>query len=109
MKFLSRSEEFILMAMLKLRDNAYVITIQKELKVMTDETWSLGALFVTLERMSKKGYIQSHLSKPTSERGGRRKRIYRLMPSAIDALNKARKLHTSIWQNISVLSKKDLI
>jgi len=107
MKFLSRSEELILLAIMKLQENAYVITIQDELKKMTGETWALGALFVTLDRMFRKGYVQSWLSEPTPERGGRRKRLYRLMPAAVDALNEVRKLQTSIWRNVSVLSKKD--
>jgi DNA-binding PadR family transcriptional regulator len=107
MKFLSRSEELILLAILKLRDNAYVITIQDELKKMTGETWALGALFVTLDRMFRKGYVQSRLSEPTPERGGRRKRLYRMMPTAVDALNEVKKLQTSVWKNVAVLSKKD--
>jgi PadR family transcriptional regulator PadR len=107
MKFISRSEELILLAIMKLQENAYVITIQDELKKMTGETWALGALFVTLDRMFRKGYVQSRLSEPTHERGGRRKRLYRLMPAAVDALNEVRKLHTSIWRNVPVVSKKD--
>ncbi len=107
MKFLSRSEELILLAILNLRDNAYVITIQQELKKMTGETWALGALFVTLDRMFRKGYVHSRLSEPKPERGGRRKRLYSLRPAAVDALNEVKKLQTSVWQNVSVLSKKD--
>jgi DNA-binding PadR family transcriptional regulator len=107
MKFLSRSEEMILLAILKLRDNAYVVTIQQELKKMTGKIWALGALFVTLDRMTRKGYVQSRFSKPTAERGGRRKRLYKLTPTAVDALNAVRKLQTSIWSDVSALSKED--
>ncbi len=106
MKFLSRTEELILLAILKLRDKAYVVSIQEELKRMTGETWAMGALFVTMDRMSRKGYVQSWLSEPTPERGGRRKRLYKLLPAAIDALNEVRKLKTSIWKNIPALSKE---
>jgi len=107
MKFLSRSEEMILLAILKLKDDAYVVSIQEELNRMTGETWALGALFVTLDRMGQKGYVQSRLSKPTKERGGRRKRLYRITPFAVDVLNEVRKLHASIWQNIPALKKED--
>ena len=106
MKFLSRTEELILLSILKLRDIAYVVSIQKELKKMTGETWAMGALFVTLDRMSRKGYVQSRLSEPTPERGGRRKRLYMLLPAAIDALNEVRNLKTSIWKNIPALSRE---
>ena len=64
MKFISRSEELILLSILKLRNEAYVVAIREELKKMTGETWALGALFVTLDRMSRKGYVQSWLSEP---------------------------------------------
>ena len=105
MKFLSRTEELILLAILKLRDKAYVVSIRNELKKMTGETWAMGALFVTLHRMSRKGYVQSWLSDPTPERGGRRERIYKILPAAIDALNEVRNLKTSIWKNVPALSK----
>lgn len=108
MKFLSRSEEFILLAILNLHDNAYVVSIREELKKMTGETWAMGALFVTLDRMSRKGYVVSRLSEPTPERGGRRKRLYQLLPSAVDALDKVRNLHNFVWKNIPDLSKKEI-
>jgi len=106
MKFLSRTEELILLAILKLPDKAYVVSIQEELNKMTGETWAIGALFVALDRMSRKGYVRSWLSEPTPERGGRRKRLYKLLPAAIDALNEVRKLKTSIWKNIPALSRE---
>lgn len=108
MKFLSRSEEFILLAILNLQDSAYVVSIREELKKMTGETWAMGALFVTLDRMSRKGYVYSRLSEPTPERGGRRKRLYQLLPSAVDALDKVRNLHNFVWKNIPDLSKKEI-
>jgi len=107
MKFLSRSEELILLAILKLRDNAYVVSIREELIEMTGETWAMGALFVTLDRMFRKGYVQSWLSEPTPERGGRRKRMYRILSPAVDALNRVRDLQYSAWENIPDLSREE--
>lgn len=107
MKFLSRSEELILLAILELQDNAYVVSIREVLKKMTGETWAMGALFVTLDRMSQKGYVHSRLSKPTPERGGRRKRLYGLLPTAVDALNRVRDLNRAVWKNVPELSKEE--
>lgn len=106
MKFLSRSEELILLAILNLQDNAYVVAVREELKRLTGETWAMGALFVTLDRMSKKGLVQSRLSEPTPERGGRRKRLYQLLPGAVDALKKVRDLNRAVWKNVPDLSNK---
>lgn len=103
MKFLSRSEELILLAILRQRGNAYVVSIKDELFEMTGESWAIGALFVTLDRMYRKGYVQSRLSEPTPERGGRSKRLYKIMPSAIDALNRVRNLQHAAWENIPEL------
>ncbi len=108
MKFLSRSEELILLAILELRDNAYVVSIRDQLKKMTGETWTMGALFVTLDRMSQKGYVRSRLSEPTPERGGRRKRLYKLLPAAVDALNRVRDLNRVVWKNVPGLSQEDI-
>jgi len=107
-KFLSRSEELILLAVLELRDNAYVVSIREELRQMTGETWAMGALFVTLDRMSQKGYLRSRLSEPTPERGGRRKRLYMLLPDAVHALNRVRNLNRIVWKNVPDLSQEDI-
>lgn len=107
MKFLSRSEELILLAILKLRGTAYVVSIREELIKMTGETWAMGALFVTLDRMFRKGYVQSWLSEPTRERGGRRKRLYKILPPAVEALNRVRNLQHSTWKNIPDLSGEE--
>jgi len=107
MKFLSRSEEFILIAVWRLKGNAYVVTIREELKALTGETWALGALFVSLDRMSRKGYLDSRFSESTAMRGGRAKRLYRLTPAAVDALNAIRKLQASVWRDIPLISKEE--
>jgi PadR family transcriptional regulator PadR len=109
MKFISRSEEMILLAVWRLGANAYGVTIRNELKEMSGKTWAFGALFVMLERLSKKGLLDSYLTEPTRERGGRSKRIYKLTPEAIDALKEVRKLQESIWEGMPELSAGDLI
>ena len=103
MKFLSRTEELMLVAILKLGDKAYVVSIQQELREMTGKTWAMGALFVTLERMLRKGYVESWFTEPTPERGGRRKRLYKLLPAAMDALSEVRDLNSSIWDSLPAL------
>ncbi len=108
MKFLSRSEELILIAVWRLEANAYVVTIRKELTAMTGETWALGALFVTLDRMMRKGYLDSRLSASTPKRGGRVKRLYKLTPSAVEALNAIRELETSVWRDTPWITKEEL-
>lgn len=100
MKILSRIEEFVLIAVWRLKDNAYVVTIGEELKAMTGTAWAVGALFVTLDRMIRKGYLDTWISASTASRGGRAKRLYRLTPRAKEALSEVRRLQASVWKDL---------
>jgi DNA-binding PadR family transcriptional regulator len=72
-------EQLVLAAILSLRENAYGITIQQAVSELAQpKKISLGAIYVTLDRLEDKGFVSSWLSDPTSERGGRAKRCYRL-------------------------------
>lgn len=104
MKLLSRPEEIFLLAIWKLQDNAYAVTIQDQVKKLTGKTWSFGAVFITLERLTNKKYLRSELSSPTKKRGGRSKRIYSLTGEGKKALIEIRKLQESIWVDIPELS-----
>src|SRR5437660_3347744 len=72
-------EQLVLTAILSLRDEAYGVTIhEKAVQLAAPKNISLGAVYVTLDRLEDKGLISSWLSDPTPERGGRSKRFYRL-------------------------------
>ncbi|NIO48593.1 MAG: hypothetical protein GTN73_04015 [Candidatus Aminicenantes bacterium] len=103
-KFISRSEEFLLLAVWRLKENAYGVTIRNQIKEATGKTWSYGALFVMLCRLEKKGYLTSHFADPSSQRGGKSKRIFQLSPQGIKALKEVRKAHESVWSGIVELT-----
>src|SRR5215470_17466973 len=76
---LGQFEQIILTAILSLRDKAYgVTTHEKAVQLAAPKRISMGAVYVTLDRLEDKGLISSLLSDPTPERGGRTKRYYRL-------------------------------
>jgi PadR family transcriptional regulator PadR len=104
MKFLSRPEEIFLLAIWKLQKSAYAVTIQEQVKKMTGKKWSFGAVFITLDRLSKKKLVYSWLSDPTKKRGGRSKRMYSLTQAGCKELIAIRKLQDSIWTDIPELS-----
>ena len=58
--------------------------------------WVLGAVYVPLERLEKKGYLTSFLGDPTNKRGGRSKRLYRLTRAGLNALIVTKKLELSL-------------
>jgi len=86
MNLLSGHEEILLLVILKLKDNAYGVTIRREISQATGKDWSIGAVYDPLYRMQKKGLIDSYLSNPTAERGGRSKRLFRIRKQGLDAL-----------------------
>jgi PadR family transcriptional regulator PadR len=103
-KFISRSEEFLLLAVWRLEENAYGVTIRDQIKEATGKTWAYGALFVMLRRLEKKGYLTSYFTDPSSQRGGKSKRIFRLSAQGVKALKEVRKVQESVWAGIKELS-----
>lgn len=103
MKILSRIEEIFLLAIWRLGENAYGITIQEEVERATDRKWALGAIYAPLDRLRKNRYVATNVSPPTRERGGRRKILYRLTPSGKAALAEARKIYDRTWGGVPAL------
>ena len=101
MKLLSRIEELILLSVLRLGSEAYGVTIRKDIIAATGENWSVGAIYVPLERLAKWGYLESAMGDPTPERGGRRKRFYLLTGTGQEALAHTRKVHDSMWTSLA--------
>ncbi|MDH4271689.1 MAG: PadR family transcriptional regulator [Candidatus Aminicenantes bacterium] len=103
-KYISRSEEFLLLAVWRLRENAYGVAIRDQLHRATGKTWAYGALFVMLNHLEKKGYLTSSFADPSPRRGGKSKRIFKLSAQGIEALEEVRKAHESVWGGIKKLS-----
>jgi PadR family transcriptional regulator, regulatory protein PadR len=98
---LGQFEQLVLTAVLSLADNAYGVTIHEKVsKLAAPKRVSLGAVYVTLDRLEEKGLIASTLSDPTAARGGRAKRCYRLNERgerALDAsLETARRMSDAV-------------
>ncbi len=105
MKLLTRTEELILWAIMRLEENAYGVPIREKIQEITGEKWQLGSIYMPLDRLVKNGYLISRLSESTPERGGRRKRIYRLTTAGFQALEKARELQAKMWSKRPVRIK----
>jgi PadR family transcriptional regulator PadR len=87
---LGRFEEIVLLALARLRENAYGVTIRREIAERTGRDVSFGAVYTTLERLERKGYVSSRMGEPTAERGGRAKRYFRIEAPGRRALNSSR-------------------
>jgi PadR family transcriptional regulator PadR len=99
-RILTRAEEFLLLAVLKLKDNAYPVSIYDEIGKATGSSWTLGAIYFPLQRLEDKGLLTSSLRDPTSERGGKSRRYYRITDSGLEALAAARKAQDTMWRGV---------
>lgn len=106
MKLLTRAEELILLAVWKLKKNAYCVPIREQISEITGENWSLGSIYMPLDRLVKKGYLESYLSESIPERGGRHKRIYKLSDAGMKALLQVRQVQANMWQDVPESFKK---
>jgi PadR family transcriptional regulator len=86
---LGRFEHFLLLAVLRLGDDAYGMTIRRELADHTGRDIAVGAIYTALARLERRGLVQSWLGEPTPERGGKAKRYYRVLAAGKKALDKA--------------------
>lgn len=71
-------EALLLMAIQSLDDNAYGVSIHERLKQLTEKDYNFGAIYGTLSKLEKKGFVSSWVGDPTPERGGRAKRFYKV-------------------------------
>jgi PadR family transcriptional regulator, regulatory protein PadR len=101
-EYLGEFEQIVLLALVRLADNAYGMTIRGEIEKRTLRYASIGAVYATLERLEAKGYVSSWLADPTAERGGRAKRYFRLEPSGAAAIRRSREMLTRMWEGVEV-------
>lgn len=100
---LGEFEELVLLVVGFLNDNAYSISIKRELKEKTKRNPSIGALHSALNRLQKKGFIESHEGGATAERGGRRKRFYQITAYGRKALDHSYELRSSLYHSLPSL------
>jgi len=89
-----------LLAIIRLGEDAYGRAILKEVQVRLRRDVTAGAVHTTLERLTKKGLVVSHLGIGTMMRGGRARRFYGLQEKGVHALNGARKAVDNLWQGL---------
>jgi DNA-binding PadR family transcriptional regulator len=103
-QFLGEFEQMVLLAVLCVGedDDAYGVNVHGELEQRTKRRVARGAVYMTLDRLEKKGLLTSYLTDPTPERGGRAKRCYTLTKPAREALRDSRKALVALWQGADI-------
>jgi DNA-binding PadR family transcriptional regulator len=99
-EILGAFEQAVLLAVLRLRDDAYGRAILKEVQTRLDRDVAAGAVHATLERLERKRLLSSRLGSGTPVRAGRPRRYYRLQPAGVRALNDARAAADALWHGL---------
>jgi DNA-binding PadR family transcriptional regulator len=95
-------EQLVLLAILHIGDDAYGMTIRREVEQRSGRELSIGSVYTTLERLQRKGYVRSHLGGPTKERGGRAKRHYQITGEGRRAIREAHELLHSMIKGLEL-------
>ncbi|MCP4726777.1 MAG: PadR family transcriptional regulator [bacterium] len=106
MKLLSRQEEIVLLSIWKLKDNAYGVTIREHVSKITGRYWSIGAIYVPLDRLAEKGYIDPIQGEPTARRGGRSKRYYHINGEGMKALGEIKQVQDALWDGFPAFTEE---
>ncbi len=105
MEMLTKLEELVLIAVLKLKDKAYGISVYTTVVDLTGKDVSLSSVYFPLERLVRKGYLRTLKGESTPRRGGMSKRYYRVTESGIRVLQENRSLHETAWKGVSEIFK----
>ena len=93
----------MLLSVWKLGENAYGVTIRKQIIEATGHDWSVGAIYDSLERLAEWGCLVTHQADPTPERGGRRKRYFRISKEGVEALEHTKQVQETLWAGLPKL------
>ncbi len=101
---LGQLEQLVLSAVVSLEDNAYGVSIHRKVEELSaPKRISLGAIYVALDRLEDKGLLNSRLSEPTAERGGRSKRCYKIEASGEKALKESIRTAQRMARSVSAV------
>jgi len=97
---LGEFEQVVLLAILRLGDDAYGVTIRREIAECTERAPAPGALYTTLDRLEEKGLAMSRYGDPTAERGGRARRYFTVTPRGVRAVVQAQRAYQRLLKGL---------
>jgi len=98
--FLGEFEQIVLLAVARLGDDGYGVTIRREIERQADRDVTIGAVYATLSRLEEKGLASSREGDAEPRRGGRARRHYRIEPAGVRALQAARGMMDRMWDGV---------
>jgi len=99
---LGEFEQIVLLAILRLRQDAYGMTVRREIEARTGRESAIGAVYATLDRLESKGLVRSRETEPTADRGGRPRRIYQVTAAGSKSLERTQKALASMMEGLKL-------
>ena len=103
---LGEFEIIVLLAVVRLGDDAYGVPVRREIEKRTKRQVTVGALYRTLDRLEEKEYVSSWFSEPVAERGGRSKRYFRVGKLGIKALEQSAREWNAMWSGVELKCRR---
>jgi PadR family transcriptional regulator len=97
---LGEFEHIVMLAILRLGDEAYAIPIREEIEARTGRSVARGALYTALERLEAKRCLRSRMGEPRPERGGRSRRYFTVTAAGLASIRSSRRSLLSLWQGL---------
>jgi|SRR5690348_17387953 PadR family transcriptional regulator len=104
--YLGEFEHIVLLALMRLGDQAYGVTVRREIETRTKREVSIGAIYATLDRLEAKRYVRSRTGDPTPERGGRSKRFFRVTAQGVAAVNRTHRALSNLTNGLEPIRSK---
>lgn len=98
--YLGEFEQMVLLSVMRRGDEAYGLAVKDELESVAGRTPSSGALYTTLDRLEKKGLLESWAGEATDARGGRPRRYFRLTADGQTSLVRSRSTLLALWEGL---------
>ena len=102
-EFLGGFELLVLLALIRLGDEAYGVPISEVIEESSGKEVALGSVYITLERLENKGLVSSRLGEPTAERGGRAKTYFKVTAKGLREVRQAQRTLVSLWKGVPQL------
>jgi PadR family transcriptional regulator PadR len=102
-RLLTDFELMVMLAVLRVRDDAYGVPVAREIEQTGGRSVTLAAVYLALDRLRQNGLVTCQLGDPTPERGGRAKKFFSITPSGLSSIRRTQRAFMALWKGIPEL------
>lgn len=100
MEYLTLKDQLMILSILKLGKAASLLKLRELLNNNTNKKWSIGNVFVSLERLESLGYVTIKLGEPTGKRGGKAVKYYSVAQAGLKILKETKIMQDGMWEGL---------